>query len=243
VARAAEIVMACLPSADVVEAVVRGKAGVLAGCRTGQVFVDMTTSFPAASQTVAARLAERGVEMLDAPVSGGNKGAQEGTLSIMVGGPAAVFERCRPVFEAMGRCITLMGERVGMGGYAKLTNQIMVSIHLASVAEALVFAARAGLPMDRLIPALEAGWANSTVLNVKAPKVLARDFSPVGTVRVQHKDLSYILRTGEELGVALPYCREIHAMYQRLIDQGKEGVDQMALIHLFEEMSGVEVHG
>lgn len=241
VARESDIILACLPNAEVVEAVVTGADGILAGCREGQVFVDMTTSYPAASAALATRLSRSGVAMLDAPVSGGSGGAREGTLSIMAGGDPVVYARCLPVLEAMGRRITLMGAEVGMGGYAKLTNQIMVSMHLASVAEGLTFAAKAGLDMEKLIPALEAGWANSTVLNVKAPKVLERDFDPVGTVRVQHKDLTYILKAEEELGISLPYCKEIHAQYQMLIDQGKEGLDQMALIHLFEAMAGVEV--
>jgi 2-hydroxy-3-oxopropionate reductase len=159
----------------------------------------------------------------------------------MCGGPSKTFERCMPVFQAMGKRITLMGEKVGAGGYAKLTNQIMVSIHLASVAEAFVFAKKAGLDLEKLVPALEAGWANSTVLNVKAPKVLKNDYSPVGTVRVQHKDLSYILRAMKSLGMELPLCPQIHAMYQQLIDQGQDGIDQMALIRIFEKAGGVSM--
>ena len=135
----------------------------------------------------------------------------------------------------------LMGEQVGAGGYAKLVNQIMVSIHLAGVAEAFVFAKKAGLDLKKLVPALEAGWANSTVLNVKAPKILAGDYSPVGTVRVQHKDLSYITRAMEALGMKLPLCPQIQAMYQKLIDRGQGGLDQMALIQIFEELAGVRM--
>jgi len=237
-----DIMVACLPNADIVEKVVSGENGILAGCRKGQVFVDMTTNYPDASIAVAERLAAKGVSMLDAPVSGGNMGAEQATLSIMCGGSRQAFGRCMPVFQAMGKRITLMGEKVGAGGYAKLTNQIMVSIHLASVAEAFVFAKKAGLDLDKLVPALEAGWANSTVLNVKAPKILKNDYSPVGTVRVQHKDLSYILRAMESLGMKLPLCPQIHAMYQQLIDQGQEGADQMALIRVFERIGGVNMN-
>jgi len=240
-AREADILITCLPNADIVEQVVTGENGILAGSTAGQVYVDMTTNYPPVSVALAERLAGHGIGMLDAPVSGGSGGAEAGTLSIMCGGATAVFDRCMPVFEAMGQRITLMGESVGMGGYAKLTNQIMVSIHFASLAEALVFAAKAGLDMKKLIPALEAGWANSTVLNVKAPQILARDFTPVGTVAVQHKDLSYITRSMEDMGIDLPFCGQIKAMYEQLIDQGKSGIDQMALIHLFEAMAGVEV--
>ena len=237
VAGETDIVVACLPSADVVEQAVNGPDGIIEGCRDGQVFVDTTTSFPAASQRVAEQLGTRGVAMLDAPVSGGRKGAEEAELSIMVGGPAAVFERCRPLLEAMGKRITLMGEEVGAGGYAKLTNQIMVSIHLASVAEAFTFARKAGVDLEKLVPALEAGWANSTVLNVKAPKVLANDYTPVGTVRIQHKDLSYVRRTASDLGMELKLCPQIEAMYEELIASGQERLDQMALIQIWEQGS------
>lgn len=241
VARQSDIIITCLPNADIVEHVVGGDNGILAGASGGQVYVDMTTNYPPVSEALAKRLAGDGIDMLDAPVSGGSAGAEAGTLSIMCGGAPGVFDRCRPVFEAMGQRITLMGESVGAGGYAKLTNQIMVSIHFASLAEALVFAAKAGLDMKKLIPALEAGWANSTVLNVKAPRILARDFTPVGTVAVQHKDLTYISRSMEDMGIDLPFCGQIKAMYEQLIDQGKSDIDQMALIHLFEKMAGVEV--
>jgi 2-hydroxy-3-oxopropionate reductase len=237
-----DIMLACLPSADIVNSVVNGKDGILQGCRKGQLFVDMTTSYPEASIAVSKKLESKGVEMLDAPVSGGDIGAEQATLSIMCGGARDAYERCMPVFRAMGRRITLMGEQVGAGGYAKLTNQIMVSIHLASVAEAFVFAKKAGLDLAKLVPALEAGWANSTVLNVKAPKILKNDYSPAGTVRVQHKDLSYILRTMDSLGMKLPLCPQIHAMYQQLIDAGEDGVDQMALIHVFEQLAGVRMN-
>lgn len=237
-----DIVVACLPNADVVDRVVSGNDGLIEGCRAGQIFVDMTTNYPEASIAVEKKLAAKGVQMLDAPVSGGNVGAEQGTLSIMCGGPKDAYERCLPVFRAMGQRITLMGEQVGAGGYAKLVNQIMVSIHLASVAEAFVFAKKAGLDLEKLVPALEAGWANSMVLNVKAPKILDNDYSPVGTVRVQHKDLSYILRTMESLDMKLPLCPQIHAMYQKLIDDGQEGLDQMALIRVFEELGGVRMN-
>ena len=242
-ARQVDVAITCLPNADVVDAVVFGTGGLAEGCRRGQVLVDMTTNYPPASIALARRLAGLGVDFLDAPVSGGSGGAQAGTLSIMCGGAPAVYERCLPVLEAMGKRITLMGEQVGAGGYAKLANQIFVSIHLAAVAEGLVFAAKAGLDLNKLVPALEAGWANSMVLNVKAPKVLARDFTPVGTVAVQHKDLTYITRSMADLGIALPLCPQIQGLYEQLIAQGKAGMDQMALIELFEAQAGVVAKG
>jgi len=120
-------------------------------------------------------------------------------------------------------------------------NQIMVSIHLASVAEAFVFAKKAGLDLTKLVSVLEAGWANSTVLNVKAPKILANDYSPVGTCRIMQKDLSYIARAADTLEVTVPFSRKVLEMYETLIAQGKGGVDQMALIHLLAEAAGVDM--
>jgi 2-hydroxy-3-oxopropionate reductase len=167
---------------------------------------------------------------LDAPVSGGEQGAIDGTLSIMVGGTTEALERARPLLEVLGSKITHFGVDIGSGGYAKLANQIMVSIHLASVAEAFVFARKACLDLAQLVEALEAGWANSTVLQVKAPKILADDYSPVGTVTIQHKDLSYIMETAKDLGVDLPLSPVIKKMYERLIEAGEADRDQMALI-------------
>jgi 2-hydroxy-3-oxopropionate reductase len=241
VARQSDIILACLPSAEIVEQSVSGKGGILEGCREGQVFVDHTTSFPASSIAVAEQLAAKGVDMLDAPVSGGNVGAEQATLSIMVGGKAAVFERCLPVLNVLGKRVVLMGEQVGAGGYAKLVNQIMVSIHLASVAEAFVFAKKAGLDLKKLVSVLEAGWANSTVLNVKAPKILANDYSPVGTCKIMQKDLSYITRAAAKMGVPVPFSEQVLDMYELLIEQGKGGVDQMALVHLLAHEAGIDM--
>jgi 2-hydroxy-3-oxopropionate reductase len=241
VARQSDIILACLPSAEIVEQSVSGKGGILEGCRKGQVFVDHTTNFPASSIAVAEKLAAKGVDMLDAPVSGGNMGAEQAALSIMVGGKAAVFERCLPVLNALGKRVVLMGEQVGAGGYAKLVNQIMVSIHLASVAEAFVFAKKAGLDLKKLVSVLEAGWANSTVLNVKAPKILNNDYAPVGTCKIMQKDLSYITRAAAKMGVPVPFSEQVLDMYELLIEQGKGGVDQMALVHLLATEAGVDM--
>lgn len=243
VAERSDIVITSLPGAEAVEAVVTGPRGVLEAAVAGTALVDTSTNYPPMSKRLASLALAQGVSMIDAPVSGGSEGAREGTLSIMCGGPSETFERCRPVLEAMGSRVTLMSETVGDGGYAKLANQIMVSIHLASVAEALVFASKAGLDVAKLVGALEAGWANSTVLNVKAPQILARDWTPVGTVAIQHKDLSYVTKSMADLGIELPLSPMIEAMYAKLIERGDGQLDQMALIQLFEEMAGVEVGG
>lgn len=241
-AAAADVVVLSLPGVEVVETVLFDADGVAAGARPGTIVVDTSTSVPTRSAEQAARLAERGIDLLDAPVSGGRAGAEQATLSIMVGGPAATLERARPVLEALGSRITHLGAAVGAGGYAKLVNQIFVSIHFAAIAEGLTFAQRAGLDVEQLVPALQAGWASSTVLGVKAPQILDRAFDrPIGTVAVQHKDLRYINDTAAELGMELPFSSRLLGMYDELLAEGKAGLDQMALIELFERAAGVTV--
>ncbi len=241
-ARAADLIITCLPSGKVVDRVVNGKEGVLEGCRPGQVLVDMTTNYPKDSASLAKILSERGVDMLDAPISGGDTGAVEGSLSIMVGGSREAFERCLPAFNAMGRQVTLLGEAVGAGGHGKLANQIMVYVNLASVMEALTYAKQAGVDPEKLIPALEAGHANSVLLNLKGRKALARDFSPVGPIWMAQKDLTYVVRAMEEMGFQLPFTPQVHAMMTELVNRGREGEDQAALIELFEEMTRSKDH-
>jgi len=250
VARRSEIIITCLPSGKVVDTVVNGGddlpegtgESIVEGCRPGQVLVDMTTNYPKDSASLAKMLAGRGVDMLDAPISGGDTGAVEGTLSIMVGGSREVFERCLPAFNAMGSQVTLLGDAVGAGGHAKLANQIMVYVNLASVMEALTYAAKAGVDVEKLIPALEAGHASSVLLNIKGRKALARDFSPVGPIWMAQKDLTYVGRAMEEMGFQLPFASQVQAMMTELARRGREGEDQAALIELFEEMAQSNDH-
>ncbi len=170
VAARSDIIVACLPNGDIVQQVVAGKGGILEACREGQVFIDTTTNYPPDSRNLSHTLATAGVGMLDAPVSGGPEGAAAATLSIMVGGETSIFERCLPVLERMGGRITPMGEAVGAGGYAKLANQIMVYLNLVSVLEALAYAERMGLDPEKLLPALQAGHADSVLLRNKGAK-------------------------------------------------------------------------
>ena len=240
--RASDIIITCLPSGNVVDRVVNGGEGVLEGCGPGQVFVDMTTNYPTDSAVLAKIFAKRGVDMLDAPISGGDTGAVEGSLSIMVGGSREAFERCLAAFNAMGGQVTLLGGAVGAGGHGKLANQIMVYINLASVMEALTYARKAGVDPEKLIPALEAGHANSVLLNIKGRKALARDFSPAGPIWMARKDLTYVVRAMEEMGFQLPFAPQVHAMMTELANRGREGEDQAALIDLFEEMTESRDH-
>lgn len=197
--------------------------------------IDTTTSYPEASIRAAAMLASVGVGMLDAPVSGGRQGATDGTLSIMIGGPSEALEACGPVLAELGTTITHFGEAVGAGGYAKLANQIIVSLHHSALAEAFAFAERAGLDLSQLVPALQAGWAASTVLDVKASKMIDKDYSPIGTVAIQDKDLTYILEAAKGLGVDLPASELVKDQFGGLLDQGFGGEDQIALLHLYSQ--------
>lgn len=249
VAAASTVIVASLPSAEISEAVaseitehLRTAAGETdcgeqAGSESLAVqkyFLDTTTSYPESSRRAAATLSAVGVTFLDAPVSGGRQGATDGTLSIMIGGPGTAVEACTSVLEVLGTTITHFGEQVGAGGYAKLANQIIVSLHHTALAEAFAFARDAGLDLAQLVPALQAGWAASTVLDVKAPKILAQDYSPIGSVAIQNKDLAYILEAAEGLGLGLPGSTLVKDQFATLLARGDGSLDQMALMHLYE---------
>lgn len=241
VAKKAKIILACLKDAEAVASVLTGHNGLLNSLSRGHVFVDMSTNNPEVSKRLAAMLAKKGAEMLDAPVSGGDIGAIKGTLSIMVGGKKSVLKRCMPIFRVLGKNITYMGNEVGDGCYAKLANQIMVAINLASMGEALVFGAKAGLNIKKLANALSAGLANSEVLRVKLPKILSRDFSPGGSIEIQLKDLKYIKKTAENMGIKLPVTELVRSIYQQLHKEGFSGEDHSAIIKAFEKLSNVRV--
>ena len=242
-AREAQVVIACLADALVVEEVVLGPGGLLEAMQPGQVFIDMTTNSPPISIRLEGLLGEKGVDMLDAPVSGGDVGAIAGTLSIMLGGKPEVFQRCLPILEVLGERITLMGGEVGAGGYAKLANQIMVAVHLASMGEALVFGAKAGLDLNKLGAALSGGMANSAAFALKLPKVLSGQFEPGGRAAVQLKDLNYIAQAMEKLGIELPVTGLVRSLYQQLVDEGHGQEDTSAIVRIFEQAAAVEARG
>ena len=240
VASRSQVILACLADSEVVEHTVTGSGGLLETIGKGQVFIDMTTNSPPVSIRLAEALAAKGADMLDAPVSGGDIGAIEGTLSIMVGGRPDVFERCLPVLEVLGGKVTLMAGRVGAGGYAKLANQIMVGIHLSAMGEALVFGAKAGLNLENLAQALGGGLANSAAFQLKLPKVFSGEFTPGGRAAVQLKDLNYIRQAEETLGLSLPVTGLVRELYQKLVDEGHADEDHSAIIRVFEKAAGVE---
>ena len=236
-ARGSDVVITMLPGPSEIEAVVAGEKGLLGGARRGTLLVDMSTSSPGLARELARAAGERGIGMLDAPVSGGDVGAEEGTLSIMAGGEEKDFERARPLFEAMGETITHVGES-GAGQLTKAANQIVVALVIEAVSEALVLTVRAGVDPGKVVEVLSEGLAANKVMEVKRDKLLGHDFSPGGKVEFHHKDLGIALAAGREYGVTLPVTALVDQMFAALEAKGRGGWDHSALLTLIEEGAG-----
>jgi len=239
VAAQSEIVITMLPDGPDVEAAVLGPGGILEGAKQGSVVVDMSSISPIVAQKVGAACEAKGVEFVDAPVSGGEPKAIDGTLAIMVGGKPAVFERVKPILEKLGSTVTLTGP-IGAGNVTKLANQIMVACNIAAMGEALVLATRAGLDPEVVFNAVKGGLAGSTVLNAKAPMVIARNFKPGFRIRLHQKDLRNALLAGESLKVPLPLTSVVQQMLMTLMNEGKGDLDHSAIVNFVEDMAGVE---
>src|SRR5215471_13206496 len=240
VAAKSEIVITMLPDGPDVEAAVLGPAGVLDGARGGCILVDMSSISPMVSQKIGAACAGKGVGFLDAPVSGGEPKAIDGTLAIMVGGEAGVFEKVKPILAAMGSSVLLTGP-VGAGNVTKLANQIMVACNIAAMGEALVLATRAGLDPEVVFNAVKGGLAGSTVLNAKAPMVISRNFKPGFRIKLHQKDLRNALLAAESMKVSLPFTALAQQMLMALMNDGKGDLDHSAIVTFIEEMAGIEV--
>jgi 2-hydroxy-3-oxopropionate reductase len=248
VANNVDVLFASLPTAESVQEVVTGKGGLLEGAKPGLVYVDTSTVPPPLCAKLANELTGYGVEMLDAPVSGGKAGAYAGTLSIMVGGSIETYNKCRPLFEVIGSVIGHFGEKVGSGMHAKMANQIMVGIHLAALSEAMAYGAKAGLQLDTLAALLQAGRAHSEILSVNGPRILAGDIEEIGAMgpmTLLHKDMHCIVESMKEMGVKDSLSNKVHAMYDKLISQDQSAGtpirDGMGLIYLYEEIFSVNV--
>ncbi len=240
VAARTETIITMLPDGPEVEQAVLGAGGVLEGIRAGSVLIDMSSISPLVSQKIAAACAKKGVEFLDAPVSGGEPKAIDGTLAIMVGGKPEVFEKMTPVLQAMGSSVTWTGA-AGAGNVTKLANQIMVACNIAAMGEALALATKCGLDPEVVFNAVKGGLAGSTVLNAKAPMVIARNFKPGFRIRLHQKDLRNALLAAESVKVALPLTSLVQQMLAALINEGKGDLDHAAIVTFIEQMSGVEV--
>ncbi len=240
VAQRAEIILMCLPDSPDVQKVVEGPNGVFEGISPGKVIVDMSTISPVVARDLAAKAEKLGAEMLDAPVYGGDIGAREGTLSIMVGGKPEVFERVLPVFQAMGKNIVRVGD-AGAGQVTKACNQIVVGVTLEAISEALLLATKAGVDPVRVREALLGGFAQSRVLDAHGQRVLDRNFRPGFKAGLHHKDLKIALDTGRTYGVPLLATSLVHELMGSLVATGRAEEDHAALVTVLEAMAGAEV--
>lgn len=237
-----DVIITIVTDTPDVEKVILGDDGIIEGINSGSVVIDMSTISPSATRDMAAALKEKGADMLDAPVSGGDTGAIAGTLSIMVGGKQEVFDRCLPVFEAMGKSINLIGDH-GAGQMTKLCNQVAVSVANLAMAEALLLAAKAGLDMEKMLAAISGGAAGSWQLSNLAPRIIKRDFDPGFMVKLQQKDLRLVLGAASELGLGLPGASLAHQLFNAVEAAGEGDEGTQALVKSLERMSGVEVRG
>jgi 2-hydroxy-3-oxopropionate reductase len=238
VAAQSEIVIAMLPNSPDVELVALGRDGLIEGAKRGLLFLDMSTISPLVSQKVGKALASKSVRMLDAPVSGGEKGAIDGALSIMVGGEQADFEAALPVFQALGKTITHLGP-LGAGGFTKLANQIIVAVNLTALGEALTLARKAGLDRALTLKALGGGLAGSRCLDQKTPNYVAGTYNPGFKIDLHFKDLGLIMESSRALGVPLPCTAIVQELFNALRVKGKGGLDHSGVITLLEELAGL----
>ena len=242
VAEKTPVVITMVPDSADSEAAILGPNGVLEGAPRGSVVVDMSSIAPGTSQKIAAACENNGVEFLDAPVSGGEPGAIAGTLAIMVGGKKEVFDRQLDMLGVMGGSIVLCGD-YGAGNTTKLANQIIVAANIEAVGEALVLAKKAGLDPNVVFEAIKGGLAGSTVLNAKAPMMIAGDFKPGFRIRLHQKDLHNALLTGKELGVPLPVTSLIQQMLGSLMNDGKGDSNHSAIANFIEDMARATISG
>ena len=236
-ARGAAVIVTCVPDAPEVEEVLLGADGAAESAARGTVAIDCSTIDAAKARAIASALAPKGIAFLDAPVSGGQKGAVEGTLTFFVGGDAAALERARPVFDAMGKRLAHLGPS-GAGQLGKAANQILVANNLMAVSEALAFAAKAGLPLESLHEALTGGAARSWALEVLGRKMIDRDFKPAFAVKHQQKDLAIVLRNARAAGVPLPGVALVHQLLGALEAEGRGEDGTQALLNVYEKLSG-----
>ncbi len=230
------VVVSIVGDSPDVEQVALGGNGVIDGIKAGGVYVDMSTISPAVTRQVAERLSEKGALMLDAPVSGGDIGAQAGTLSIMVGGPSEAFEKCLPLFEAMGKNIVHAGEENGLGQYVKLCNQTACVLNLLAMCESIALGAKAGLDLEKMLAAITKGAAGSWMLTNAAPKVLDGDWEPGFMIDLQQKDLRLVLEAAAEMNLPLPGTALVNQLFRSIQAAGMGKKGTQALIHALERL-------
>jgi len=240
VASQCEIIITMLPNSPQVKEAVLGADGVLEGAKKGSILVDMSSIAPGAAQEICAAVKEKGVVMLDAPVSGGEPKAIEGTLAIMVGGDAGAFETVKPILEKMGSSAIRVGD-IGAGNVTKLANQIIVALNIAAVSEAFVLATKAGVNPEAVFNAIKGGLAGSTVMNAKVPMILDGNFKPGFRIELHIKDLQNALDTAHALNVPVPLTANIMETMQALKTDDMAANDHSAIVRYYEKLAKVEV--
>ncbi len=240
VAKQVDVVFTNLPDTSDVEQVVLGERGIIEGAHPGLIWADNSTIKPAAARTLSLRLAEKGVLSLDAPVSGGDIGARNATLTIMVGGPAEALEKVLPVFQATGKKITHVGA-AGAGQVAKAANQIMVAAQMVAMGELLIFSQKSGVDPQKVVEAIKAGAAQCWTLDVKPPRLFAGNRAPGFKAYMQAKDLNIILETAREYGILLPSATVDAQLYNAMLQNGMGELDNSAVIGIIEKLAGVSL--
>ncbi|NMI02757.1 2-hydroxy-3-oxopropionate reductase [Paenibacillus sp. SZ31] len=241
VAEHSDVIFTMLPNSEHVRTVITGEQGVLAGANTGSIIIDMSSISPVVSKELAQLVSKSGLYMLDAPVSGGEPKAIDGTLAIMVGGNEMIFESVKEVLQVVGQDVTRVGDN-GSGATAKLANQIIVNLNIAAMSEALVFAAKAGIDVEKMYQAIRSGLAGSAVLDAKVPLILDRNFVAGGRIDINLKDMTNVLETAHDIGVPLPLSSQLLEIFHALKIDGKAADDHGGIVQYFEKLAGVEVN-
>jgi 2-hydroxy-3-oxopropionate reductase len=239
VAACSDVVISMLPDSPDVEMVALGSGGIIEGAKPGLIYIDMSSISPITATNVADQLEKQGVRCLDAPVSGGEVGAQKATLSIMVGGSQELFDEVLPIFEVVGKTVTLCGPH-GAGQTVKACNQIQVALNFIGMAEALVLGTRAGVDPEIIIKVLSGGYAQTRVMDVRGPQVIKGNFAPGFKSKFHYKDLNIIMDTAKRLHVSLPATAVAHELFSSLLANGGGDLDHSAIIKVIEAMSAVE---
>lgn len=240
IGEACDVILTMLPNSPHVKAAVLGEGGVIETVRAGAVLIDMSSINPIASQEIAAALAERGVKMLDAPVSGGEPKAIDGTLSFMVGGEQEVFDAYKPLLETMGASVVRCGE-VGAGNTTKLANQVVVALNIAAVSEALMLAKKAGVDPQLVFEAIRGGLAGSTVMDAKAPMMISGNFKPGFKIDLHIKDLQNAIDTAHSVGAPLPMTASVMEILQNLRADGCGQEDHSAMARYYQKLTGTAI--
>ncbi|MCH2527096.1 MAG: 2-hydroxy-3-oxopropionate reductase [Dehalococcoidia bacterium] len=240
VASKTDTIITMLPDSADSERAILGEGGVLAGAKKGSIIIDMSSIAPSMSQKIFQECSKEGVEMMDAPVSGGEPGAINATLAIMVGGKQEIFDQCYDLLSVMGSNVVLTGD-IGAGNITKLANQIIVAANIEALSEAMVLAQKAGVDPERVFNAIRGGLAGSTVMEAKAPMMLDRNFRAGFRIRLHQKDLRNVLQTAQELNVPLPVTALLQQMLGSLVNDGEQDLDHSAILHFLEKLSHVEV--